>query len=127
MQQLYYRSLPFLVAFCAISILVLSVIPSDELPTLDMWEPDKIVHVIFYLTLTILSIHLSRSKGRQGLLKSVIIPAFVCILYSICIELIQKALPTRSFDIYDVLANTIGSALAMVVVSVISGRKGQKV
>lgn len=86
----------------------------DDLPELHIWEPDKLVHAAFYL---ILSYLLFRAvlPGRQknNAIRSSVL---VCIFYGFIIECIQYLLPTRQFDLFDVLANMLGCALAMLFV-----------
>ena len=118
------RLVPYLTFGWAAAILVVSVIPSEELPDLHMWEPDKVFHALFYAILTGLVFMLIQPRRPHKIpLNNVITAALLCILYGFCIECIQLWLPTRSFDIYDVLADSLGCLLAVGIILVISKRK----
>ena len=94
-------------------IMVVSVIPGEDLPSVSIWEADKVFHALVYALLTFFSWQYLRKKypdfNRQ---KNLLKVAGLCILYGFFIELIQLALPTRSFDLYDALANSIGCLIS---------------
>lgn len=124
--QLLNRLVPYLTFGWAAAILVVSVIPSEELPDLNMWEPDKVFHALFYAIMTGLVFLLLKPRlPHQTSLNVVMKAALLCILYGFCIECIQLWLPTRSFDIFDVLADSLGCIVAVAAVLVISKRKKQ--
>ena len=115
---------PVLSILWALVILVVSVIPSDELPSLSIWEPDKVMHFLVYGILTFLTAQtLIRLTVIYTLKKSIFRAIGLCILYGISIELIQRALPTRQFDVYDILANSLGCLLGAGLVLLISVSK----
>ena len=120
------RLVPYLTFGWAAAILFVSVIPSEELPDVNIWEPDKVFHALFYAIMTGL-VYLLYNPGspHKISLNSVIKAAIVCILYGFCIECIQLWLPTRSFDIFDVIADAFGCIVAVAIVLVISKRKKQ--
>lgn len=119
----FERILPFLTYGWATAILVVSVMPAEDLPSLHIWEPDKVMHAAVYGLLTwLVWLMLQKSRRNHRPLKNVIYAAGLCIAYGFCIEMIQKMLPTRLFDLYDALANSIGCALAVVLVLVFSGK-----
>ncbi len=110
---------PAIAVIWALIILAISVIPGADLPSLSIWEPDKVMHAFVYCVLTfLLFFSLSKSPAKRS--HKIIIAAGLCILYGFIIELIQLVLPTRSFDMLDALANSIGCVLAMAVILVIS-------
>lgn len=122
----FRKWLPVLTSGWALAILVVSVMPAEDLPSLSIWEPDKVMHAFVYAILTwLLSRMLVFSRFALSVLKSVIVSAGVCIAYGFCIEIIQLVMPTRQFDWFDTLANSIGCALAMTAVLVFSGSKKQ--
>lgn len=103
-------------------ILFLSVIPGEDLPTITFWEIDKIVHAIFYLVLSFTSILAIKRQYPALPLRftSIIYGVSLCILYGLCIEIVQGAfLESRSFDIYDLVANFIGCSLGVIGIIVI--------
>jgi len=119
----FERILPFFTYGWATAILVVSVMPAEDLPALHIWEPDKVMHAAVYGLLTwLVWLMLQHRHRNRRPLKNVMYAVALCIAYGFCIEWIQKMLPTRLFDLYDALANTIGCALAAVLVLVFSGR-----
>lgn len=115
------RYAPVLAALWAIVIMVVSVIPSADLPSLSIWEPDKVMHASVYAILTLL-VYFALIKLRPYRKRKNIVAAGLCILYGSIIEIIQRLLPTRSFDLLDALANSIGCMLALLVILLISRR-----
>jgi VanZ family protein len=93
-------------------IMVLSVMPRSELPEIDIWEPDKIAHVIVYAVLSFLLV-LSmegQSNWLSGRYKVGLAALCLSAAYGISIEVIQGSwIPSRVFDYADILANCIGS------------------
>ena len=87
-----------------------------SLPKVGISGADKYVHVTLYFVFTILwSCHLKtrNSIGFFSLIKVVI----ASIIYGSLIEMAQGVFTTtRKADIMDVLANTLGSILAIVVI-----------
>jgi VanZ family protein len=89
-----------------------------SLPKIGIGGADKYVHVTLYFVFTTLwSCHLKtrHSIGMVSLIKVVVIS----IIYGSLIEMAQGAFTTtREPDILDVLANTLGSLIAVVVILV---------
>ena len=113
------RYAPYLAALWALTILVVSVIPGEDLPSLSIWEPDK---AFVYGVLTAL-IFIARPQNGVFIKKLVFQAILLCILYGFFIELIQLVLPTRKFDILDALANTVGCFIAGGIILLISGKR----
>ncbi|HEU4789090.1 MAG TPA: VanZ family protein [Flavobacterium sp.] len=91
---------------------------SNEIPVINIPNLDKCVHVFFHLVFTfvwflVFSRHLQIGTILKPLLYSVVF-SFV---FGITIEILQSLITTtRSADVFDVLANTIGTLLAVFVV-----------
>jgi VanZ family protein len=93
--------------------LVITFFSLIDLSTIDLnietntWlKLDKIVHFIFYFTLTALLLNYFENKIKYY----EIICFSTAIIYGIIIEIFQDIVPTkRSFDYFDILANTFGS------------------
>lgn len=97
----------------ALFILWVSVIPAADLPSLSLWEADKFAHAAVYLLLTIF---VSMALKKY----SVSITAGLCLLYGIILEIIQgQFLPSRTFDYYDIIANTFGCISGIFVILLI--------
>lgn len=115
---------PVLLFLWAAVIMVVSVIPGADLPSLSIWEPDKVMHVFVYAVLTFLFFKwLKGFSTPVSLNKKAFIAVTVCILYGFIIELIQLILPTRSFDLLDELANMIGCLLSLIGILVFSSKR----
>ena len=118
----FRRYAPYLAALWALIILVVSVIPGDDLPSLSIWEPDKVMHAFVYGVLTAL-IYITRPQNAVFIKKLIFQAILLCILYGFFIELIQLVLPTRKFDILDALANTVGCFIAGGIILLISRKR----
>lgn len=92
-------------------ILVLCLLPGHELPSVSLWQADKIVHVLVYVVLAVLLLWgWSKQQHYIGLYKNagfkILILTFC---YSFGVEILQELLTTdRHFDWYDALANALG-------------------
>jgi VanZ family protein len=89
----------------------LSFIPGKDLPSLSIWEADKLAHAFVYAVLSICVINALIQYPKTGGdgKKAIFLGLVLCILFGYCIELIQgQLLPSRTFDVYDLLANFIG-------------------
>lgn len=108
----------------AVLIFIGSVIPSSELPSVSLWEADKIVHIIFYFVLTYsLGRHCLQTANAVHIKNILIECSIIAVSYSILIEIIQgPLLPTRSFDVYDIIANFGGTILAVIFLTVFKKR-----
>lgn len=118
----FRRYAPYLAALWALIILVVSVIPGEDLPSLSIWEPDKVMHAFVYGVLTAL-IYITRPQNAVFIKKMIFQAIVLCILYGFFIELIQLVLPTRKFDILDALANTVGCFIAGALILLISRKR----
>jgi VanZ family protein len=97
-------------------IMFLSFIPGEDLPTLSIWEADKWAHAFVYavLSITVINTFIQRRNEGTHWKKAIIFGLILCILFGWCIELIQgQLLPSRTFDVYDLLANFIGCLLGV--------------
>jgi VanZ family protein len=98
-------------------ILFLSLIPGKELPEVDIFQVDKLVHFFFFSVLMILTCY--------GIYKTVYFkimrlrPAMIGFAYSlslgIVIEILQQYVPGRSFSYADMFANSVGVGIGYLV------------
>jgi len=93
-------------------ILVLCLIPGRDLPSVTIFEFDKIVHFTFYVILACLMFYGWRkqisflSLRQNALIKILIITS----VYGFAVEVMQELLTAdRHFDIFDALANSSGA------------------
>ena len=110
------------VIFEIVIVFILLSIPGNNFHAQSKWfgnfPIDKIVHVCLFGSLSIsILIHFEASKYTK--LKTVRAHAYVlifCILYGIGMEYYQKYyVPTRGFDVNDMLADAVGAILALLV------------
>ena len=109
LQRKSYRMLTVLWAFF---ILVLCVIPGKDLPNSNIWQIDKVVHFALYLILA----YLLFASAANRLHKTQLILLAISMIYGFIIECIQDFfLLDRFFDWNDVLANSVGAFIGVVV------------
>ncbi|MDY0781296.1 VanZ family protein [Tenacibaculum sp. IB213877] len=95
-----------------IAIAILSLIKIGKMPV-HFTYIDKVEHTIAYFVLTFFWL-LAQGKTSAARIKVVLI----CIVYGIIIEVLQKELTTyRSFDYADMLANSAGTIIALLIFS----------
>ncbi len=107
-------------------ITLLSLFSLSELPKVEVQLSfgDKIVHAVFYAFLTIfcylfMLVEWQKYKKRRTLLVS----SVLSFIYGMIIEGLQYVLPyKRSADWFDVLANSLGVFLAILVIRCIIDR-----
>lgn len=100
--------------FWAVFILVLCLVPGRELPSLTIWEFDKIGHFGVYLILSMLMVYGWRKQKAfpflhtRTLLKILLITS----IYGFAVEVMQELFTTdRHFDMLDALANSTGAVV----------------
>ncbi len=100
-----------------VAVSVLSLIPGDELPQLNL--SDKIQHGAAYLALAVVGVlafprHPARQYVGLGL-----------VVLSLVLETLQLVVPGRYFDVWDMVANgagvILGYAITLVVMRRVSG------
>jgi len=113
--------------FWVLIISTLSFIPGDHLPEIK-WEIisiDTLVHfgMYFVLSITLALAFAFKNNLNLSKLKMYLILVLVGIAFGIFVELIQGSfIYRRYFDLFDILANSIGSIVGMLIVALI-GRK----
>lgn len=91
--------------FWGILILVLSLVSFSNKALPNISYSDKIIHFVFYFVLIVLILNSFISKSIWFQIKIILL----VIVYGIIIEVLQELLTkTRSADLLDVLANTVG-------------------
>lgn len=103
--------LPFAI-FCTLLIVYLSLADISNLPKIEVRNEDKLYHLAAYFVLNTVWLMAimpySSGKVRTNILISLGIVAF-----GIVVEILQDELTHyRTFDIYDILANSIGVILS---------------
>lgn len=102
----------FFFSIITLATLLLTLLPSEQLGQHRLFQFDKLGHFLLFFSWTLLFGLLSFSK--QGIEKTRIITVFfIGSLFGVSIELFQIVLPYgRSADIYDGVADIIGSLSA---------------
>ncbi len=89
-----------------LGIWVASSIPTKHLPSVKVWDLDKLIHIAVYLVLALLinrSLKLLRIRRRTGVL------IYLAVLISAALdEYHQYLIPGRSVSVWDLLANGVG-------------------
>jgi len=92
-------------------------LPSDSFPESKLLSYDKLAHLGVFSLLSFL--FMFGAKGNKYFTKTKnsrwIKPLIICVLYSACLELLQKFSPGRSIDIYDFFANVMGAIFGVIV------------
>lgn len=98
--------------------LYLSLTPGDELPEINLWQFDKVLHFGFYALMSVFArwswfqqynLHKLRLKVKIILFAAISI-------FSIVIEILQGELINgRYFDIFDILANLLGTIIGLII------------
>ncbi|WP_309641780.1 VanZ family protein [Flavobacterium sp.] len=110
------KALLCLASLWTILIAVLCLVSFNSLPKIGISGADKYVHVTLHFVFTMLWAFYLKAKNpnsSNSLLKVVL----AAVVYGIAIEIAQELFTTtRKADILDVLANTFGSVLAIIVI-----------
>ena len=92
--------------------------PSNDIPTVNIPNLDKLVHAFFHFVFTILwFLFFKKQVKKNNQFKLIIAAVCFSLLFGIGIEILQdKLTTTRSGDFFDVLANLTGATIAFVLV-----------
>lgn len=100
--------------FSTLMIAYLSLTDISDLPNLEVKNEDKFYHMIAYFILNTVWL-LALSSNAFGRLKFHIFISIGIIIFGIIIELLQDILTDyRTFDLYDILANSLGVILSFI-------------
>ena len=114
-----FKTFVWVIAEILIIFIIMSM-PGNKLPAENSFtyafKVDKVIHFILFFTFSY-TLLLYFKKSDKKCLKNKriqIIAVISCIIYGILLEFYQKLyVPSRSFDITDMLANTIGSIFGL--------------
>ncbi|WP_276373293.1 VanZ family protein [Chryseolinea sp. H1M3-3] len=105
-------------AFGLVVATLLFCLPGEEFPQagwLENLQLDKIIHVGLFFMLVVLWCLPVQHRAQNKLRASLFI-TLAFIVYGIAIEFIQRDfIPHRSFDIFDIVADTLGCFLGWIV------------
>jgi len=98
-------------------IFYLCLAESSSLPKFSIPLKDKIVHAILYFMFIVLSYKSLHTKYRNS--KSVAFIVLLSLIIGISIEILQGAITvSRSFDLFDIVANFFGSLIGILLISI---------
>lgn len=122
----YGFTIGFICWIVIITVLSLSSFEDIDTEGINIPHLDKLVHFLFYFVAAILGALLIReqTKGYLNLSRSVIFTTLIVIIYGIVIEVIQDTFTqSRSGELYDVLANSLGAFFgAGLIIMLFSGK-----
>lgn len=96
-------------------ILIISIIPGRHFPKAQLAELDKFAHIFLYLVLLYLMLlaHIGEYNPKFPKLK-IILLIMIGSVYGVMIEIMQGMIfATRTFEITDMIANSIGCLLGL--------------
>lgn len=104
----------------SIFIVVASTMKISQFPSIPMPGIDKPIHFSMYALLTfVIALDYSHClKRRLNCLNCIAIP-LISTLFGFAMECIQYFLPYRSFSLWDMLANTLGAILGIIIFIII--------
>lgn len=107
----YLKQFPLSI-LCTIAITFLSLRNISTLPKISINHFDKFSHLLAYFVL--MSIILFEGKKTGNPSKKFLLTSVVFVIsYGLLMEFIQGTVPTRTFDFYDMFANSLGTLLAV--------------
>lgn len=104
-----------------LALLLLSLISLQGLPKAEVENADKFFHTFAYAGLTFIWYlqYFSRSRKNKNHLrkKPLLLICLLIVGFGIFIEVLQDSITSyRTFDVYDILANFIGTVLALITI-----------
>jgi VanZ family protein len=102
-------------------------IKSSDVPKINIEEFDKVVHAFFHFVfVTLWFLFFNKKLNSVNSFQPLAISFVFSLVFGIIIEILQYYTTTRSADIFDVLANTIGALLATLFIILANDSKGLK-
>lgn len=116
--HLYYVIIAIVLS---ILIAIVSLMPSSGVPKVEIKHLDKLIHFTMYFVLSInYALALSFKYKKQNF-KRWVYPFLLALSYGILIEIAQECFTsTRNFDVFDILANGIGSFFGILILKKLS-------
>lgn len=103
---------------------------TDDTAGIDIPDPDKIIHFIFYFTACALGVMFlrERSQGKLSLPKALVLMIIATIMFGITMEVMQDTFTEfRKAELVDGIANSLGSLCgALFMKSYFSGKRRLK-
>jgi VanZ family protein len=105
----------------AATISIASLVPKGTLPEVGCANADKMAHFAFYAGLAFLSLWALGKKAFDNRRKKNFIKIFLSVsLYGLALEIAQyNFTTTRSFDLFDIVANVLGTLTGVFLFNII--------
>ena len=94
--------------------------PSVKLPQTSIPVPDKFIHALIHGVLSFIWLYYSFSADKYHISNRIVFVVLViCFFYGVTIEASQHWFTlSRQFDLFDILANSVGSLIGLLVFSI---------
>ena len=117
------------VALCYTTVLtIVSFIHISGLPNIDYSNSDKIFHFIAYSALSWFWFQVFYNKFKWPYSKSLLVSAIVSVIFGIIVEILQGVLTdTRVAENNDILANTLGVSLTIIILMLLKKSEVKKI
>jgi VanZ family protein len=105
--------------------MVLLSLPGSSFPTVRIWQPDKIAHLLLFggqhaLLWIALELPVPRfSSSAKALLASLA----ATVAFGVLSEVYQDVATSRMLDTYDMIANTIGALLSTTIIAALGSAR----
>jgi VanZ family protein len=95
---------------------------SSDIPTIDIPNLDKCIHAFFHLVFTFVwFLFFSKHLQIDLIFKPLMCSVVLSFVFGITIEILQNLITTtRSADVLDIVANMVGSILAIFVIVILN-------
>ena len=109
----------------ALFILILMGMPGTQVPSVDIFQIDKVVHLFVYLVFVqLLIVGFKKQRSYKSLIyRSIPYAVGIGISYGIITEVLQGTIfVARSIELLDMLANAIGCLLGVISFRIVFGK-----
>ncbi|MDD7885577.1 VanZ family protein [Flavivirga sp. 57AJ16] len=107
---------PIITVLYSLILAIISLIKIDNIPDVGISFGDKIFHFFAYLVLTFLWFYTFLYAFKFKHKRAIVFAVILSVLFGMIIEVLQGSVTvSRSLDVYDAVANTLGALLAAIV------------
>ncbi len=104
-------------------ILVLTLTPGKYVPNTTLFSYDKLGHAGIFCILAVLLMFAFYRSGKHSRTWSMWTGFGLAVVYGLGIEFMQNLIPDRGMELFDALANTVGSFLALILFILVNRKK----
>lgn len=107
---------PVITIVYSLALIIVSLVKINNVPDIGISFGDKIFHFLAYFVLTLLWFYTFLYFFKFKSKKAIFFAAILSVLFGMIIEVLQENMTaSRSLDVYDAVANTLGALLASTV------------